>query len=122
MDSIEYIKQFPDKSLDILYADPPYALGSDIIIKPDGKPDYKKASDFMSFSYKVCTDTQALKNNFDFDECSKKSEKDFDIWMVGSWGNVAVIALAPIPILWLIIYGLIKIYRWIRVGESAERC
>ena len=84
--------------------------------------DLKKASDFMSFSYKVCTDTQALKNNFDFDECSKKSEKDFDIWMVGSWGNVAVIALAPIPILWLIIYGLIKIYRWIRVGESAERC
>ncbi len=78
--------------------------------------DVQKASDFMSFSYRVCTDAQSAKNNFDFDECSKKSQKDFDIWMVGSWGNVAVIALLPIPFFWLIIYGLIKMYRWIRVG------
>ena len=47
-DSIEFIKLQADYSTDIIYADPPYGLGSEVIIRPDGKPDYKKASDFMS--------------------------------------------------------------------------
>lgn len=34
--------------LDIIYADPPYALGSEVIIRKDGKVDYAKAVDFMN--------------------------------------------------------------------------
>jgi DNA modification methylase len=45
-DSLEYISSLDDKSVDIIYADPPYALGSQIEIK-DGKPNYKVARDFM---------------------------------------------------------------------------
>jgi DNA modification methylase len=47
-DSLERLKTQADCSADILYCDPPYALGSEIIIRPDGKVDYNKASDFMS--------------------------------------------------------------------------
>jgi DNA modification methylase len=47
-DSLETLKTFTDYELDIIFTDPPYALGSEVIIKPNGKPDYKKAVDFMN--------------------------------------------------------------------------
>lgn len=47
-DSLEFLKEQEDYSLDIVYCDPPYALGSEIIIREDGKVDYKKARDFMN--------------------------------------------------------------------------
>jgi len=47
-DCLELMKGLGDNSIDILFCDPPYALGSEVIIKPDGKPDYKKAVDFMN--------------------------------------------------------------------------
>jgi site-specific DNA-methyltransferase (adenine-specific) len=46
--ALQWLKEQPDYSADLIYCDPPYALGSEIIIKPDGKPDYKKAVDFMA--------------------------------------------------------------------------
>jgi site-specific DNA-methyltransferase (adenine-specific) len=47
-DCLELLKTLPDCSIDLIFCDPPYALGSEVIIKPDGKPDYKKAVDFMN--------------------------------------------------------------------------
>jgi len=47
-DSLEFMKKQEDFSADIIYCDPPYALGSEVIIRKDGKPDYKKAVDFMN--------------------------------------------------------------------------
>lgn len=44
---LKYLKTLPDNSVDIIFTDPPYALGSEVIIRSDGKPDYKKAVDFM---------------------------------------------------------------------------
>jgi DNA modification methylase len=46
--ALVWLKEQSDFSADLIYCDPPYALGSEIIIKPDGKPDYKKAVDFMA--------------------------------------------------------------------------
>jgi hypothetical protein len=45
---LEKMKAMPDKSVDLFFTDPPYALGSEVIIRKDGKPDYKKAVDFMN--------------------------------------------------------------------------
>ena len=47
-DCLELMKNIPDGSVDLIFCDPPYALGSEVIIKPDGKPEYKKAIDFMN--------------------------------------------------------------------------
>ncbi len=46
--ALELLRSLPDNSIDIIFTDPPYALGSEIIIKENGKPDYKKAVDFMN--------------------------------------------------------------------------
>lgn len=48
MDCLEGMKQMPDNSVDVLFTDPPYALGSEIEVKENGKVDYKKATDFMN--------------------------------------------------------------------------
>ena len=47
-DCLELMKKLPDGSVDLIFCDPPYALGSEVIIKPNGKPEYKKAVDFMN--------------------------------------------------------------------------
>lgn len=46
--ALEKIKKLEDNSQDIIFADPPYALGSTVYIDTDGKPKYKSAKDFMS--------------------------------------------------------------------------
>lgn len=46
-DSLEFLKQKKDFHFDIHYADVPYALGSEVFIQENGKPEYKKAVDFM---------------------------------------------------------------------------
>ena len=47
-DSLEFLQEQKDFAFDINYSDPPYALGSEIYIRPDGNFDYKKATDFMN--------------------------------------------------------------------------
>ena len=47
-DSLEFLKEQKDFSIDISYSDPPYNLGSEIIVRPDGKMDYKRKSEFMN--------------------------------------------------------------------------
>lgn len=47
-DCLEIMKGMADYSVDLLFCDPPYALGSEVVIKANGKPDYKKAVDFMA--------------------------------------------------------------------------
>jgi site-specific DNA-methyltransferase (adenine-specific) len=47
-DSLAFLEEQKDFAFDINYSDPPYALGSEVYIRPDGKFDYKKATDFMN--------------------------------------------------------------------------
>lgn len=46
--ALDKIKKLPDNSQDIIFAYPPYALGSTVYIDKDGKPKYKEAKDFMN--------------------------------------------------------------------------
>jgi DNA modification methylase len=48
MDSLEFLKTQADYSADIIYCDPPYALGSELMVRADGMVDYRKAVDFMN--------------------------------------------------------------------------
>jgi len=45
---LEIMRLIPDYSINLIFTDPPYALGSKIVIKENGKVDYKKATDFMN--------------------------------------------------------------------------
>ena len=45
---LDYIKKLPNTSVDLIFADPPYNLSSQVYIKENGKPELKKAKDFMN--------------------------------------------------------------------------
>ena len=47
-DCLKVMRELPNNSIELLFTDPPYALGSTVIIGKNGKPDYSKAVDFMS--------------------------------------------------------------------------
>jgi len=47
-DCLPIMQDMEDCLISLIFTDPPYGLGSELIIRPDGKPDYKKASDFMN--------------------------------------------------------------------------
>lgn len=47
-DCLERMAMWPDFSIDRVITDPPYALGSEVIIQENGKPDYRRAQDFMN--------------------------------------------------------------------------
>ena len=47
-DSLEFLKKQQDFSIDINYSDPPYNLGSEIIVRKDGRMDYARKGDFMN--------------------------------------------------------------------------
>jgi 23S rRNA G2069 N7-methylase RlmK/C1962 C5-methylase RlmI len=49
-DSLEFLKEQKDFAFDINFSDPP-SLGSEIIIKPDGKYDYKKAEQKIVYPF-----------------------------------------------------------------------
>ncbi len=48
INALDKIKKLKDNSQDIIFADPPYALGSEVYIdKEDGKPKYKIAKEII---------------------------------------------------------------------------
>lgn len=45
-DCLNVMATMPTNSVDLIFTDPPYALGSRVVIRQDGRPDYKQAVDF----------------------------------------------------------------------------
>ncbi|TXI86675.1 MAG: site-specific DNA-methyltransferase [Chryseobacterium sp.] len=45
-DCLNVMSTMPDHSVDLIFTDPPYGVGSKVVIRADGKPDYKRAIDF----------------------------------------------------------------------------
>jgi hypothetical protein len=56
------------------------------------------------------------KPNHNYDACSQTFAKDYAKGVAGHWYAAAFIGLVPIPIAWLLVYGLIALVRWIRRG------
>lgn len=46
-DAFEFMESQADFSADVVFSDPPYNLGSEVLVRPDGKVDYGKKVDFM---------------------------------------------------------------------------
>lgn len=81
--------------------------------------DIDRAESFSKDSFQVCLDSKSLAHNKDISSCEQEREKSLAIWMTGSWGNVAFIALAPIPLSWLTGFILIYIGRAQVIGFRA---
>jgi hypothetical protein len=83
--------------------------------------DIQRAEHFVDLAYRACTEAKYLHHDYDFESCSRESEKNWAIWLEGSWGNVAYISLVPIPFGWIAAYLTIKIFRWVKAEFKRER-
>jgi hypothetical protein len=93
-----------------------WALGATIHQRNEN---VESANDFAKFSYKVCADNKVALSDTDLRSCTEEQEKNRKIWMVGSWGNVAIFALMPIPVAWFAVFILRYIARAQAVGFRA---
>ena len=50
--------------------------------------------------------------------CWAEHSKNYVANIEGFWWFVGIMGLVPIPVAWLIVYGLVGIWRWIRSGFS----
>jgi hypothetical protein len=53
--------------------------------------------------------------------CREQFEKNYLHNVKGHWWAALISGLAPIPLGWLVAWGLIALYRWIRAGFDGER-
>lgn len=52
----------------------------------------------------------------DWGPCSKKFAVDFPVAVADHWTYAVVYTAIPIPIVWLIVYGMVGLVRWVRAG------
>jgi site-specific DNA-methyltransferase (adenine-specific) len=85
-DTIEELKKIPDKSIDLIFADPPYFMQTDgVLLRTDGskfqgvEDEWDKFSGYNEYD-EFCF--QWLK------ECKRVLKKDGAIWVIGSFQNI----------------------------------
>jgi len=81
--------------------------------------DVASADNFAKWAYKVCTDSKSLNHDTDLSSCDQERKKNLDTWMKGDGGNVAITALAPIPLFWFTAFILLYVGRAQVVGFCA---
>jgi hypothetical protein len=54
----------------------------------------------------------------DWGSCNRKFKADWPAAVADHWYWAALYTLVPIPIVWLIVYGLVGLVRWIVAGFS----
>jgi hypothetical protein len=73
--------------------------------------DVEHAENFAKFAYKVCSDAKSLAQDNNLASCEQERNEHLVTWLKGSWGNVAFLALVPIPFGWLAALILINVSR-----------
>lgn len=92
-DSIEVLKQFPDKSIDCIFADPPYFMQSTTkngkekkLMRADGTGEFKGCNDAWD-KYKDYEEYDKFCNDW-LRECKRVLKDDGTIWVIGSFQNI----------------------------------
>jgi hypothetical protein len=61
--------------------------------------------------YVSCLELENIK------DCSKEHSSNLKNFMEPVWSDVALSAFAPVILGWLIVFIIIRVYRWIKAGE-----
>ena len=69
---------------------------------------------FIDLHYQACIEIEKST----IEACSVEMNKNFDIWMKPNWGNIGFIAFVPIMLGWVLVFIIIRVYRWIKAGEA----
>jgi hypothetical protein len=78
--------------------------------------DLTNAAWHLDFAYTVCAETKTQRQDIDFKSCVDEADKNYGVFLEGSWGNVVVLALVPVVAAWLLAYIIIRVGRWVRSG------
>jgi len=81
--------------------------------------DLDRSKSFVDYAFRVCTDAKELAHDTDLKSCLQEREKHTEIWLEGSWGNVAILSLVPIPLAWIAVYILLGFWRGAVIGFHA---
>ena len=73
--------------------------------------DVSRATNFGDLSFRVCSHSPAAIRSGDLSKCKEERQKNFQLFMEGSTGNAAFLALAPIPFFWLAAFCLLYFVR-----------
>lgn len=92
-DSIEILKQFPDRSIDCIFADPPYFMQSTTrngkekkLMRADGTGEFKGCDDAWDKYEDYATYDQFC--NAWLKECKRVLKDNGTIWVIGSFQNI----------------------------------
>jgi hypothetical protein len=77
-----------------------------------GSSGFRHAYDRVDADFKLCV--TAIKTAADLQVCRDKRNNALAVPRIVS---AAVVALGPLLIIWLIVYGLVLLWRWIRRGS-----
>jgi len=81
--------------------------------------DISGADSHATFAYKLCIAEQSANRGSDLKDCQLERAKARTLSMEGSWGNVAFMALVPIPLAWLAVFILINVGKAQAIGFRA---
>ena len=76
----------------------------------------------VTAEYRRCLEARSVQPdgsipaNTDWGPCSKKFQADWAPAVANHWTYAVAYTLVPIPIVWLFLYGLVALARWIRAG------
>jgi hypothetical protein len=77
---------------------------------------FKAAQEAMTVISDMCIRNKTDRNDFDFKPCFDQAndirQTTFGDWSAWAWP----VALVPIPIIWVLVYLLLSVVRWIRRG------
>lgn len=93
-DSLKILKQFPDKSINCIFADPPYFMQSTTnskgkekkLMRADGTGEFKGCDDAWD-KYKNYEEYDKFCNEW-LKECKRILKDDGTIWVIGSFQNI----------------------------------
>jgi len=76
------------------------------------------ANKFSDWSYSVCVKNLEIKKITDLTSCNIKKQENYSLFMKNIWTNAFVLAILPLPFLWLYSFILLKIARAFAVGSK----
>ena len=69
----------------------------------------------LHLSYQDCIEIKKLTT----ETCSAEWQRDYvQIYKNPDWGNIAFVSFAPIILGWILAFITIRVYRWIKAGET----
>lgn len=72
--------------------------------------------DWVANRYQFCLEHDAEPHMPNSTQCQAAFEKDWPEAIKYHWWEALIVAVVPIPLAWLLAYGLIALIRWIRRG------